>query len=215
MKTIILDDERGIIDSLRSMIRDISSDETACYTQVEEMLLDLEEGRIVPELIFMDIKLGKVNGIDLAAKVLQDYPETQIVFISGYDDFYLDVYDVEHIYFLRKPITAEQLKKAYDKAASKRAAAGQQYFEYRFRQSSHIVPYRDILYFENDGRKVILYAKKEDGILGARSGSMAKSLDEAPVNEHTFYETVDEVFARLDSRSPCAIDVDGHLVANH
>jgi DNA-binding NarL/FixJ family response regulator len=38
-----------------------------------------------PDVVFMDIKLARGNGIDLAAKLLQDDPAMAIVMVTNYD----------------------------------------------------------------------------------------------------------------------------------
>ena len=181
MKTIILDDEKKTIESLDPMIREITNDNVFCYTKSEEALIDLEEGKVLPELVFMDIKLDKTNGIDIAGRILEQFPETQIVFISGYDDYYLDVYDVDHVYFLRKPISRDQLQRAYDRAVARIENSENQTFHYRYRQANCVVPYQDILFFENAGRKVRIYTKKSQ-------------------EPYEFYEKLDDVMLRLDKR---------------
>lgn len=181
MKTILLDDDQCIIDILEPMMREISNDSVYCFTKSENLLRDLDEGKVLPELVLMDIKLGKTSGIDVAARILDEFPEAQIVFISGYDDYYLDVYDVDHIYFLRKPITEEGLRRAYDRAVNKGEDGGNQVFEFRFRQTSYMVPYRDILFFENNRRKVLLHTSKSH-------------------EPHIFYEKMDDIMPRLDKR---------------
>ena len=179
MKTIILDDERQSIELLEPMVLEIANDKVFCYTKSEELLMDIEEGRVLPELVFMDIKLDKANGIDIAGKILNRFPEAQIVFISGYDDYYLDVYDVNHVFFLRKPISRAQLKKAYNRVVDKITNSENQTFHYRYRQANCVVPYHDILFFENAGRKVRLYTDKSQ-------------------EPFEFYEKLDDVMLRLD-----------------
>ena len=73
---------------------------------------DVEDGEFQPDVIFMDIKLADGNGIQVARNLLRFLPSAQIIFVSGYDDYYLDVYEVEHIYFIKKPLQDDIVSKA-------------------------------------------------------------------------------------------------------
>lgn len=50
----------------------------------------------------MDIELGKENGIDLALKVNEVTPYTQIIYITAYMQYVSDVYQSKHTYFIDK-----------------------------------------------------------------------------------------------------------------
>ena len=39
------------------------------------------------DILLTDVKMPFLDGIGLAAKVREKYPEIQIIFFSGYDDF--------------------------------------------------------------------------------------------------------------------------------
>ncbi len=56
------------------------------------------------------------GGIQLAQKVLAVQPHSQIIFMASTDKYYLDVYSVDHVYFLKKPIEPVFLMKALNKA---------------------------------------------------------------------------------------------------
>ena len=135
-------------------------------------------------MVFMDICLNEEslrgdgeNGIALAKKIQRQAPAAEIIFISGYDDYYLDVYEVEHAWFLRKPISKSMLEKAIARARE-RSGAGDRVFAFTQNRTEYLIPYREILYFEKKRRKVLLY---REGV-------------EAP---YEFYSTMDELWSML------------------
>lgn len=55
------------------------------------------------DLIFMDIELDTLNGIELAKKVNQERPKCKIAFLTNYLSYATDIYDVDHCYYVVKP----------------------------------------------------------------------------------------------------------------
>lgn len=66
-----------------------------------------------PDVIITDIKMPRLNGIDMAEKLKADYPGIRIVVISGYDEFEYArrALKMGVSEYILKPINLEQLKK--------------------------------------------------------------------------------------------------------
>ena len=64
-----------------------------------------------PDLLLTDIKMPFLSGIDLARKVREIRPATQIAFLSGYDDFSYAQQAIQYniIKYLLKPISSQEL----------------------------------------------------------------------------------------------------------
>lgn len=105
------------------------------------------------DLILMDIHFETENGIDLARKLKQLYPQIVVIFISAYIEYAPQVYDVEHVYFVLKQQVDYRLPKALDAAISKIKEAKQNYIQIHWKNSIYNVPLQDILYVERSLRK--------------------------------------------------------------
>ena len=66
------------------------------FADPDELLFAAESEHY--DLAFIDIELGDQSGIRLSNHLLRIHPDIQIIFFSGYDDYYLDVYNVDHVY---------------------------------------------------------------------------------------------------------------------
>ena len=66
------------------------------------------------DIVFMDIDLAGFNGIELAKKILEIKPRTNIIYITGYEKFALESYKTVASAFLVKPVSTEMLIKALD-----------------------------------------------------------------------------------------------------
>ena len=72
--------------------------------------LELVE-KLKPDVLLTDIQMPFVSGIELARQVREIHPSTQIVFLSGHDDFTYAQKAIQYniISYLLKPISAAEL----------------------------------------------------------------------------------------------------------
>lgn len=113
------------------------------------------------QLVFMDIQLnGKLDGME-TAKQLRIYGRKQIlVFLTSYNSYILDGYDVDAIKYLLKPLKYPDLKSVMDKAVLR--LGGERYL-YRGKEETKWIPYEDIFYFQSARHYVDIVT--EDGTL--------------------------------------------------
>lgn len=160
---IICDDEPAIIKKLEEKLQRCKgmdaelSDIGRIFTYCDELALaeDIEEGSVEADIVIMDIKLRYDSGIHVAERILGVRPDCQIIFMSGYDDYYEAVYDVDHIYFLQKPVHDETLAKALRRAIAKLRDLKESFFCRENKSGRFVIPYRNIYYFEKQKRQVL------------------------------------------------------------
>lgn len=107
------------------------------------------------DIVIMDIDLGDDNGIDLSSDIIELYPCAQIIFVSGHDRYYPKVYDVDHIYFIKKPISEIELHLALDKAKEKLKKTKREVFYIKTKKGYTCLCLNTIYYFEKDKRKIV------------------------------------------------------------
>ena len=124
------------------------------YESGESLLADVEDGYLWPDLIFLDIYMGALNGMDTARKLRKLGVKAPIVFLTASPDFALESYEVEASGYLLKPAEEEQttallhrlLKPGLRKRISVKCRR-----QYRY-------PFVDeILYLESDRHTVTLH----------------------------------------------------------
>ncbi|MBE6884695.1 MAG: response regulator transcription factor [Ruminococcaceae bacterium] len=71
------------------------------------------------DILLLDIEMGPLNGIELAKKVRAENKEIQIIFISGYQDYISEGYDVEALHYILKPVDSAKLFAVLDRAREK------------------------------------------------------------------------------------------------
>lgn len=160
----ICDDEPEIIKAVTAQLARCKETQAqlsdmgavAAYCDGNSLVEDLEDGKVEADIVVMDIKLKEDNGITLAERILRVRPDCQIIFMSGYDDYYEAVYDVDHIYFLQKPVSDLTLGKALFRALEKLRNLEKACFHMENKSGRFVIPYSRIYYFEKQKRQVLV-----------------------------------------------------------
>jgi two-component system LytT family response regulator len=74
-----------------------------------------------PDLVFLDIQMPGMNGFEVIEAIGADAMPA-VVFVTAYDEFALDAFEVAAVDYLLKPFTAER----FEKALARALAAGAQ-----------------------------------------------------------------------------------------
>lgn len=108
MRTIILDDDSIALRLLKKQI------ECNPYMKVIEEFNDpekalMEIGKLEPEVIFTDIELPSMSGIEFAKKVNDIDENIQIVFVTENKEYALEAFEVNAVNYILKPISKEDV----------------------------------------------------------------------------------------------------------
>ncbi|MEY8760645.1 LytR/AlgR family response regulator transcription factor [Chryseobacterium tongliaoense] len=112
MNCIIIDDEplaREAIEMLVNQTADL--DLIGSFNSPENAANFIERNKV--ELIFLDIQMPGINGIEFARTIPK---ETFVIFTTAYSEFATDSYEVDAIDYLIKPVKLERFQKAVEKA---------------------------------------------------------------------------------------------------
>lgn len=114
MRCIIVDDEPIARKGIQKIVDQISELELlGCFNSAEAASMFMMGNSV--DLVFLDIQMPGINGIEFARNIPEN---TLVIFTTAYSEYALDSYEVEAIDYLVKPIEADRLKKAVDKAIS-------------------------------------------------------------------------------------------------
>jgi two-component system LytT family response regulator len=114
---MIVDDEPGSIQLLKSLItRSCPSVNIIAETCIPEEAFGLIS-RLAPELLFLDIDMPGINGLDLAAS----FPEHTfaLIYVSAYDQFAMKAIRTNAVDYLLKPVAEKELVLAVMKAGKR------------------------------------------------------------------------------------------------
>lgn len=107
---MIVEDEMNILKYMNKMVSSIDEFAVkAAYASPEEALRAF--GDIMPDVVFLDIEMPRMNGIELARKMLLEKEDLNIVFTTAYGNYAVNAFEVEAIDYLMKPIIKEDLER--------------------------------------------------------------------------------------------------------
>ncbi|MGH8055532.1 MAG: LytR/AlgR family response regulator transcription factor [Stenotrophomonas sp.] len=75
-----------------------------------------------PDLAFLDIRMPGVTGIDVARALQSVSPQTQVVFVTAYDQYAIAAFEQGAVDYLLKPVTDERLLATRERVLARRQA---------------------------------------------------------------------------------------------
>ena len=165
MKAIICDDEKSTCSELEEIILKYAKEKRVpLVTEVfysGDILLDyLKREKI--NILFLDIELPGKDGV-MVGKYIREVLEEEnifLVYISSKDNYALQLFQNRPFDFLVKPIEQAKIYHVLDnicRISGKNSAE----FKFQVQNSTYCILYKDILYFQSDGRKINIVMKKE------------------------------------------------------
>ncbi|WP_042478857.1 response regulator [Bacillus ndiopicus] len=112
MKVIIIDDEILPIKRLKKLLLNCEIQPIEIVGEFTNPLEALKNIKTLqPDIVFADIVMPTLNGLEFAEKARGILPDAEVVFITGYDRYAIDAFNVHAIDYLLKPIRKERLYK--------------------------------------------------------------------------------------------------------
>ncbi len=110
MKAILIDDEVLALEGLEALLNQLGVEVIGKYISAREGMKRAEEESI--DIIFMDIEMPEESGIKLAREYMQKYPELVIIFVTAYDKYAVEAFEIRGFDYILKPVSKERLKKS-------------------------------------------------------------------------------------------------------
>ena len=113
IKTFIVDDEQPAIDEIEYLLSPYQSVEVSGkYEDPRNALGDLEKGR--PDLLFLDIDMPHIKGIELALQIQERLEGATIVFVTAHSNYALEAFSAYPLDYILKPIDEIRFRQTMD-----------------------------------------------------------------------------------------------------
>lgn len=119
MNILIVDDELDSIDATEAYVKKYKSFDK-CITCSNALEAIEQANKINFDIALLDIEMPVMNGLELAERLLNISPHIQIAFLTAYNHYAAEAFEVNAIDYVLKPIRQERLFKALDKLCVKK-----------------------------------------------------------------------------------------------
>ena len=170
MNIAVVDDEEVIREQINGFIKKRNPDFNISDFATGEELLAAEIGF---DIIFLDIQMEGMGGIEAAKTIRQSNADRVIIFITGIKEHVFEAFDVSAFHYLLKPIAEQKFMEVLDRAieeAGKRKGQKERQIFIRTKNQGYTLKRNSILYIENRGKKVEIHTTDMEDIVETYAG---------------------------------------------
>ncbi len=177
LAVMIVDDEAPARARMRDLLADIADEvpnrivaEAADGQQAAETLRER-----MPDVLLLDIRMPKMDGIELARHLCQLDSPPAIIFVTAFDSYAVEAFELNAIDYLVKPVRAQRLAVALQKARNSQPVPRQVLAELQKSARTHLsfhdrgrlllIPVEDVLYLKADLKYVMARTTEREYLL--------------------------------------------------
>lgn len=160
MTIAICDDEELIREQVKKLVAKQRPDASMDLYSTGEELLAANKSF---DVVFLDIQMDGLNGIETARKLRKENAQTILIFITGIREYVFEAFDVHAFHYLLKPIEEKKFREVFRQAEAE-AEKLEKHAPKLFwiKSGKRTLPLRQdgILYIENRAKKLEIHTKE-------------------------------------------------------
>ena len=155
MDIAVVDDEKAIREHICGLVEEqLPESRIEAYAADAELLASGKRF----DIVFLDIQMEGMNGIEAARSLREKQGDTVLVFVTGIKDYVFDAFDLYAFQYLLKPIDEEKFAEVLERAV--REAAKKKERRVLFIKSRNLtLDQSEILYIESRAKKEEIHIK--------------------------------------------------------
>ena len=79
--------------------------------------------KLEPDLLLLDMTMPGIDGLGVARQLGRAEAPPAVIFVTAHEDFAVEAFDLEAVDYVLKPVAADRLERAIDRASPARARA--------------------------------------------------------------------------------------------
>lgn len=175
----ICDDSEKMIESLKTSLEEYgydSGEELGIFTYLSgESLLENYNSKY--DILFLDIKMSGINGIQVAEKIREKDKKVIIIFLTSLVQHALDGYRVNAANYIIKPITKKRLKIEMDERISELKQRNDPFITVHNDNGNYKILLKSISYVETYSRNLLIHTHKNNIICYWKMKELEKKLE--------------------------------------
>ena len=200
LEIAICDDEKKLRLDLRHVIeKELALDGVEFglteYESGEALLRGIRERN--GDIIFLDIEMGGMNGMEAARALRKNGQPAVIIFVTSYPDFVFHGYEVRALNYILKPYQEKKIKEVLRDALKELEISTEKYFTVEQKSGTLRLALGQVRYFVSEGRKIAAAAEGERiSFYGKLGAALYCEGEKIPVSRSCSQETA-AAFARF------------------
>ena len=191
LNIIICDDEKALRRDLKQILETELglmgiSYRIVEYSSGEEVLSEYRQihGQ---KILYLDIKLDNMNGMETARQIRQWDPSSVIIFVTVYPEFVFQGYEVRALDYILKPYEREKITASFHNALSMLDMTKESSFFLENRRGSLRISFDRIMYFFSECHRVHIVTTDGEKSFYGKLGELESSLPSCFVRIHNRY----------------------------
>lgn len=135
--------------------------EIISYSNGKTLIDELLEGYFTADILFLDIYMPGLDGIQTAQKISPLRKELKIIFLSTSKDHYPQAYEVFAFNYLVKPFNPERLYTVLQRALNELHKERSYKISIQYKGTVHTLDCREILYIESQNKLLLFHLKEQ------------------------------------------------------
>ena len=167
----IVDDNDGMRLVMRKAVEKAGHNITGEAKSGEEAL-ELLEKSDKPQVIFLDIEMGGMDGVETARRIQDTDPRIAIVFVTAHEEFRKEAFEVYAFDYLVKPFEVERVKTTLERVEDllsgvvplpivAEPSPRVEKLMLRHKDGISLVDARDIILIQRENRSTVIYTKTD------------------------------------------------------
>lgn len=156
MNIAICDDEEIICLQIKEFVE---KQKIGCTISIFKSGEELLENGDVFDVIFLDIQMDGINGIDTAKKIREKNKAVILIFVTAIKEYVFEAFDVSAFHYLLKPVSEDKFREIFKNAVLEASDKKQQNkaIFIKTRKKSITLSQNQILYIESHAKKVEIH----------------------------------------------------------
>lgn len=211
LRIAICDDNADARLALRAAIERVMEERQAEesyfeFSSGEGLLRWLENHAGELDLVFLDIEMGELDGMETARRLRAADETVQLVFVTGYSDYVFDGYSVGAVGYLMKPPKTEQLEDVLSRAATALLGNEEKVFLCHSGETYYRIPRRRIRYFSSDRRQVTCVTEQRSYVFYGKLDQVEEEAGPGFVRIHQRYLVRSGAVVQVEGGQVCLED---------
>lgn len=190
LKLLICDDEKIYRNDLKKTLS-TELDLSGIDYRISEFASGVELlEKIKPsdsQILFLDIEMDGLNGMETAKKLREQNYHGQIIFVTSHPDFVFQGYEVRALNYILKPYVTDRLLSVLHAALKELDVSAEKYFIVEQRSGSVRIPLSDIRYFFSEKRLIHLVSTTDTYTFYDKLNDLKERLPDSFIRIHNRY----------------------------